>query len=74
MADQEVGRWRCDKCGETIVAAGQRLKSFRGIGAYIGPCPWNCGAWITRGFRWIRPGDVRVFRGVEWDQSLSLNG
>jgi hypothetical protein len=74
VADQEVGRWHCDKCGQTIAAVGARLKSFRGIGAYMGPCPWACGAWINRGFRWIRPGAVKVFRAQEWDQGLGLAG
>lgn len=68
MADQEVGRWNCEKCGRPVVAAGQRQTSFVGIGAFIGPCPWDCGAWITRGFRSIRPGRVMAFRAEEWDQ------
>lgn len=67
MADIEVGRWTCQRCGQTIVAAGQRERSFRGVGAYIGPCPWDCGAWINRGFRWIRPGQVKAYRAAEWD-------
>jgi hypothetical protein len=74
VADQEVGRWPCDKCQQPIVAVGVRQKSFRGIGAYMGPCPWGCGAWITRGFRWIQPGNVRVLRAHEWDERLGLTG
>jgi hypothetical protein len=42
--------------------------SFLGFGAFIGPCPWDCGAWINRGFRWIRPGQVSAYRADEWDQ------
>jgi hypothetical protein len=68
MAAQEVGRWNCEKCGKTVVAAGQRAKSFVGIGAFMGPCPWDCGAWINRGFRFVRPGQVRAFRAAEWDE------
>jgi len=67
VADREVGRWVCQKCGGTIVAAGVRESSFRGIGAFMGPCPWDCGAWINRGFRWIRPGQVSAYRAEEWD-------
>jgi hypothetical protein len=67
VADQEVGRWVCDKCGKPIVAAGRRAPSFRGTGAYIGPCPWECGAWISRGFRFIKPGGVRAYRAQDWD-------
>lgn len=68
MADDlEVGRWACQRCGKTIVAAGQPAKSFLGIGAFMGPCPWDCGAWINRGFRGIRPGQVKAYRGDEWD-------
>jgi hypothetical protein len=70
VADEEVGRFRCDKCGETVVAAGRREASFRGIGAFTGPCPWDCGAFINRGFRCVKPGQVRAFRGEEWDQRL----
>lgn len=51
-----------------VVAAGQRVASFLGIGAFMGPCPWECGAWITRGFRSVRPGHVTAFRAEEWDQ------
>lgn len=68
MAVQEVGRWNCEKCGKAVVAAGQYTKSFVGIGAFMGPCPWDCGAWINRGFRFIRPGQVRAFRAAEWDE------
>jgi len=50
-----------------IVAAGQRTPSFPGIGAFNGACPWECGAWISRGFRFIKPGQVRAFRAAEWD-------
>ena len=68
MADNEVGRWACDKCTHTIVAAGPRVASFRGIGAFVGPCPWECGAWITRGFRSVKPGYVTAYRADEWDR------
>jgi hypothetical protein len=67
MAAQEVGRWCCEKCGKSVVAAGKRAPSFLGIGTYAGPCPWDCGAWINRGFRWIKPGAVKAFRADEWD-------
>jgi hypothetical protein len=68
VSDQEVGRWACEKCGQTIVAAGQRNKKFVGFGAYTGPCPWDCGAWVNRAFRWIRPGQVQAYRSHEWDE------
>ncbi len=65
--DQEVGRWACAKCGKTVVAAGTRTLAFKGLGAFNGPCPWDCGAWISRSFRLIRPGQVRAFRVDDWD-------
>lgn len=68
MSDQEVGRWKCDKCGKTIVAAGQRSKTFKGTGAFSGQCPWECGAWINRAFRSIKPGHVRAYRADQWDE------
>jgi hypothetical protein len=68
MAAQEVGRWNCEQCGKTVVAAGERVASFAGRGALVGPCPWDCGAWINRGFRSIRPGQVTAFRAAEWDE------
>jgi hypothetical protein len=68
MSNQEVGRWTCSKCGHLIVAAGARSGGFPGIGAFSGPCPWECGAWFNRGFRKIRTGQVKVFRAAEWDQ------
>lgn len=71
MANQEVGRWKCDKCGGTIVASGQRSPSFKGSGGFSGPCPWDCGAYINRGFRSIKPGQVRVCRDEEWDQKAA---
>ena len=67
-ADEEVGRWACEKCGNAVVAAGRRVAAFRGVGAFSGPCPYECGAWITRGFRLIKPGGVRAYRADEWDQ------
>lgn len=67
MADQEVGRWSCEKCGKTIVAAGRRTAAFKGIGAFNGKCPWECGAWVNRGFRCIKPGEVHAYRADEWD-------
>lgn len=68
MPEQEVGRFACTKCGRTIVAVGPRVKSFKGIGAFMGSCPWECGAWITRGFRFVQPGQVRAFRASDWDE------
>lgn len=68
MADQEVGRWSCDKCGSTIVAVGKVTAAFKGAGAFSGTCPWECGAWINRGFRSVKPGQVRAYRADEWDQ------
>lgn len=50
------------------MAAGLRSPRFKGTGAFTGPCPWNCGAWVNRGFRSIEPGKVRAFRADEWDQ------
>ena len=67
MTGQEVGRWACEKCGRTIVAAGQRTKTFKGTGAFSGHCPWECGAWINRAFRLIKPGAVQAYRADEWD-------
>jgi hypothetical protein len=67
MADREVGRWSCEKCGQIIVAAGRHTAKFKGVGAFIGQCPWECGAWVNRGFRCIRPGEVRAYRAEEWD-------
>jgi hypothetical protein len=68
VAEQEVGRFTCDKCGKPVVAAGRRIATFKGIGAFTGPCPWECGAWINRGFRWIKPGQAKAYRADEWDQ------
>lgn len=62
----EVGRWSCLKCGEPIVATAPG-SSVAGRGAYVGPCPWACGAWIQRGFRGVRPGTVRLWRADEFD-------
>jgi hypothetical protein len=67
----EVGRWACQKCSNIIVAAGQLTLTFRGTGAFSGPCPWECGAWIDRGFRRIKPGRVQVYRAAEWDSRTS---
>lgn len=68
MADQEVGRWRCEKCGHLIVAAGPRTRAYKGTGAFTGRCPWECGAWINRAFRSIKPGQVQAYRADHWDQ------
>jgi hypothetical protein len=68
MADQEVGRWKCEKCGSTIVAVGKRTSTYKGVGAFTGTCPWECGAWVNRGFRSVKPGAVRAYRADEWDQ------
>jgi hypothetical protein len=70
MAEQEVGRWKCEKCGSTIVAVGKRTTTYKGVGAFTGECPWHCGAWVNRGFRSIKPGEVRAYRADEWDQRL----
>lgn len=67
--EEELGRWCCVKCGCEIVAAGIRAPGFLGVGAYQGPCPWGCGVWITRGFRKVKPGGVRVVRASEWPAS-----
>ena len=67
MFGEEVGRWRCERCGRTIVAAGHRSEAFHGIGAFIGDCPWACGAVVRLGFRGVRPGAVCVRRSDEWD-------
>ena len=74
MSAEEVGRWTCQKCSGEIVAAGHRSDTFRGIGAFIGPCPWDCGAQISRGFRFIRPGAVRAYRADEWDTTRRAAG
>lgn len=71
MADQEVGRWACTKCGRLLVAVGVRREKFPGTGAVLGPCPWECGAWITRAFRHVRPGEVRAVRADDWDSRAS---
>jgi hypothetical protein len=66
LSEAEVGRWPCAKCGKTIVAAGRRSLAFKGIGAFMGPCPYECGAWVNRGFRFVRAGEVSVYRADEW--------
>jgi hypothetical protein len=68
LADVEVGRFDCEKCGKAVVAAGYRVTTFKGIGAFTGPCPWGCGAWINRGFRFVKPGRVTAYRASEWDE------
>jgi len=73
VAAEEVGRWSCEKCGESCVAVGTKSKTFKGTGAFIGPCPWGCGAWMNRAFRFIKPGAVTVYRSDEWDQMSSRN-
>ncbi len=70
---EDAGPWRCDKCGQTITAAGSRCGSSRGNGAYVGPCPWGCGSWITRGLRWMRPGKNMAFRDGERDRRVVGN-
>jgi len=50
-----------------VVAVGERTKAFKGTGAFIGPCPWGCGAWLSRAFRLIKPGQVKACRADEWD-------
>ena len=67
MAREEVGRWACDKCGKIVVAAGMRTAGFKGTGAFIGPCPWGCGAYMNRAFRFIKPGAVSAYRAEDWD-------
>jgi hypothetical protein len=66
VVDQEVGRWACEKCGQIVVAVGARQPKFKGTGAYLGACPWQCGAWMNRAFRLVQPGQVRVYRADEW--------
>lgn len=67
MRNCEVGRWNCEKCGNEIVAAGPRSGASRGHGSYVGPCPFECGAWINRGFRLVRSGQISVYRASDWD-------
>ena len=74
MADLEVGRWNCEKCGKVIVAVGRRSAQYKGVGAFTGHCPWECGAWVNRGFRFIKPGDVRAHRADEWDNRPTSPG
>lgn len=50
------------------MAVGPRVRTFKGIGAFMGPCPWECGAWITRGFRFVQPGRVQACRASDWDE------
>ena len=69
MRNCEVGRWPCEKCGNEIVAVGPREGSHRGNGSYVGRCPFDCGAWINRGFRLVRPGQVSVYQARDWDRS-----
>jgi hypothetical protein len=69
MSKEEVGRWSCTKCDRSIVAAGERSKAFKGTGAYIGECPWGCGAFINRAFRFVKPGAVTAHRSDEWDRA-----
>jgi hypothetical protein len=67
---EEIGRWSCDKCGKGIVVVGERLAaSFKGTGSFTGACPWECGAWINRGFRRVRSGGLAAFRADEFDAS-----
>lgn len=68
MSGQEVGRWFCEKCNRPVVAVGERAPFFTGVGSFSGPCPWDCGAWINRGFRKIKSGQVSALRADEWDQ------
>lgn len=67
MRNSEVGRWKCEHCGNEIVAAGPRASAFLGVGSFSGACPWECGAWINRGFRLVRSGQVVVYRASDWD-------
>ena len=71
MRNQELARWKCEKCGNEIVAAAPPPGSFRGNGGYSGPCPFECGAWINRVFRLARPGQVAVHRARDWDAAPS---
>jgi hypothetical protein len=64
---EEIARWPCEKCGQTCIAAGKRDLSFP-TGAFMGPCPSGCGAWINRGFRFVRPLTLRVFGSEEWNK------
>lgn len=67
MGVREIGRWTCDKCGGTCVAAGTRVGSCLRNGAFEGHCPWACGAWLRRGFRSV-PGAVSVYTSEEWHE------
>ena len=40
--------------------------TFKGTGAFMGLCPWNCGAWVNRGFRHVQSGGVLAYRADEW--------
>ena len=61
---EEVGRWQCEKCGHSCVAVGRINKAFRGTGA----CPYGCGAWVTRAFRFVKPGTVTACTSEEWER------
>lgn len=68
MSVQEVGRWVCEKCGETCVAAGPKDRRIR-IGIVGGaPCPWECGLRSNRGFRHVNATYVTLYTLEAWQQ------
>jgi hypothetical protein len=74
MEVHEVGRWRCDKCGKTCVAAGPKDRRIARIGIVVGAaCPWECGLRINRGFRFVKSTEVTLYTVEAWDR-LSFGG
>ena len=74
MQVQEVGRWRCEKCGKTCVAAGRKDRRIARIGMVVGAsCPWECGLRINRGFRFVHSWDVTLYTADAWDH-LTFGG
>jgi hypothetical protein len=67
-SQEEVGRWQCEKCGKSCVAVARVDKKFRGTGAFMGACPYGCGAWINRAFRFVKPGTVSACTVDEWER------
>lgn len=49
-----------------LVAAGEREPRFPGVAAICALCPYDCGAYVNRSFRHVRPGRVRAVRAAEW--------
>ena len=74
MQVREVGRWRCEKCGKTCVAAGRKDRRLTRVGIVVGAaCPWECGLRINRGFRFVKSTDVTLFTIEAWDR-LAFDG